>query len=129
MSDEVLSLDGVGHAFGPAAVLGGVTLGVARHEFVAVVGASGCGKTTLLHLLAGAFAPTAGAVRRRGRVRMVYQEGGLFPWLTAAQNVGLGLRHLCDTAERRLQVAAMLELVGLAGCGGLYPHQLSGGMR
>jgi ABC-type nitrate/sulfonate/bicarbonate transport system ATPase subunit len=129
MSDNVLSLDGVGHAFGPAAVLAGVTLDVGRHEFVAVVGPSGCGKTTLLHLLAGALRPTTGVVRRHGRVRMVYQEGGLFPWLTAAQNVALGLRHLRDEAERRGQVAAMLELVGLEGYGAHYPHQLSGGMR
>src|SRR6185503_7038519 len=80
-------------------------------------------------LLGGTLWPTTGSVHRRGKVRMVYQEGGLFPWLTAAQNVALGLRHLPNQAERQRQVAAMLEMVGLAGFGGHYPHQLSGGMR
>jgi ABC transporter len=73
--------------------------------------------------------PVAGVVRRRGRVRMVYQECGLFPWLTAEENVGLGLRRLHSRAEARRRAGEMIRLVGLEGYDRFYPSQLSGGMR
>src|SRR5207248_2509799 len=74
-------------------------LDVALGEFVAVVGPSGCGKTTLLNLLSGHYPPSTGRVVRSGRSRMVYQHDGLLPWLTADQNIDLGLRHLRNAAE------------------------------
>ncbi len=110
-------------------VLCELSLEVAEGEFVAVVGPSGCGKTTILNLLSGFDKPSAGTVTRSGRARMMYQQDGLFPWLTTEENVGLGLRQIKDGRERERQLRDMLELVGLAGFARHYPHQLSGGMR
>jgi len=101
-----------------------------RHgEFVALVGPSGCGKTTLLNLASGWLEPERGRVERPARVRMVFQQDGLFPWRTVGENVRLGLRHLTDAPERGRRAAALLGLVGLAEFENHYPHQLSGGMR
>jgi NitT/TauT family transport system ATP-binding protein len=129
VSGSLLRLAGVAHAFGGLEVLKGIDLEVRRGEFVALVGPSGCGKTTLLDLCSGYREPTAGMVARGGRVRMVFQQDGLFPWLTAAENVRMGLRHLADPAERDRRTAALVALIGLGGFEGHYPHQLSGGMR
>jgi ABC-type nitrate/sulfonate/bicarbonate transport system ATPase subunit len=93
MSDNPLRLEGVSHSFGAVEVLRTLRLSVARGEFLALVGPSGCGKTTLLNLLSGFLQPTAGLVRREGIVRTVYQHDGLFPWLTVAQNIGMGLQE------------------------------------
>src|SRR5512132_2638049 len=101
MSGNALALRDVSHAFGDVEVLAGVSLDIARGEFVAVVGPSGCGKTTLLNLLSGFLAPSAGAVSREGVSRMVYQSDGLFPWMTAAENIELGLRAEPDARRRR----------------------------
>jgi len=124
-----LRLERVGLAFGSVEVFRDFTLEIAPGEFVAVVGPSGCGKTTLLSLCSGFLKPSSGRVECAGRVRTVYQQDGLFPWLTAAENVALGLRHLRDAREREARLAAMLALVGLEGFAAHYPHQLSGGMR
>ncbi len=129
MSDSPLRLDAVSHAFGAVEVLRDVSLEVRRGEFVAVVGPSGCGKTTLLKLLSGVYAPVSGAVIRRGQTRTVFQQGGLFPWLTASQNITLGLRYLRDEKERRRQLEELLRLIRLESFAEHYPHQLSGGMR
>jgi NitT/TauT family transport system ATP-binding protein len=129
MSDSPLRLEGVSHSFGTVDVLCDLSLEVRRGEFVAVVGPSGCGKTTLLNLLSGSYSPTAGQVIRRGQTRTIYQQGGLFPWLTAAQNIALGLRHLRVEADRRRQLDELLRLIRLEGFAEHYPHQLSGGMR
>jgi ABC-type nitrate/sulfonate/bicarbonate transport system ATPase subunit len=126
MGNEALSLSGVSHWFGGVEVLRGLSLAVAKGEFLAVVGPSGCGKTTLLNLLSGHLAPSAGTVSRAARTRTVYQQDGLFPWLTVAENVALGLRH---TPERKRKLAEMLALIGLQDFAGHYPRQLSGGMR
>lgn len=128
MSNKPLQVDRVFHAFGTVEVIRDLSLEVEHGEFVAIVGPSGCGKTTLLNLLAGFFRPSSGTVARRGRLRMVYQQDGLFPWLTAEQNIALGLRRLGE-AERRRELAKLLDLIGLNGFAGHYPHQLSGGMR
>jgi NitT/TauT family transport system ATP-binding protein len=124
-----LSLDKVSLSFGPVEVFRDFTLDIAPGEFVAVVGPSGCGKTTLLALCSGFLNPSAGRVECKGRVRTVYQQDGLFPWLTAAQNIALGLRHVRDEHERGARLAEMLGLIRLEGFAGHYPHQLSGGMR
>jgi len=98
-------------------------------EFLVLVGPSGCGKTTLLNLCSGWLKPSAGAVRRPERVRMVFQQDGLFPWLTVGENVRLGLRHVPDPPERARRAGALLDLVDLRAFEAHYPHQLSGGMR
>jgi NitT/TauT family transport system ATP-binding protein len=127
--DVLLRLDRVSVSFGPVAVLEDVDLAVRHGEFVVVVGPSGCGKTTLLNLCSGWLTPGRGRVHRPARLRMVFQQDGLFPWRTVGENVRLGLRHLPGEGERRRRSAALLELVGLEAFEGHYPHQLSGGMR
>jgi NitT/TauT family transport system ATP-binding protein len=127
-----------------------VTLRVAPGEFVCLVGASGCGKTTLLNLVAGLDRPTTGSVSlafsesRSDADRtvppstggdgtttaMLFQDSALFPWLTVAANVELPLRLKgIGRAERRARAADLLERVHLGGCGPKRPHELSGGMR
>jgi NitT/TauT family transport system ATP-binding protein len=115
--------------FGDVHVLDRVSLSVASGEFVALVGPSGCGKTTLLNLCSGWLQPTSGTVHRPDRVRMVFQQDGLFPWMTVGENVRLGLRHLADESARSRHALELLALVGLAAFERHYPHQLSGGMR
>ncbi len=129
MSDSPLRLEAVGHAFGGVEVLADLRLEVRRGEFLAIVGPSGCGKTTLLNLLSGTLAPSRGRVLRSGQTRRVYQQDGLFPWLTAGENIALGLDHLKDRGERARQLQELLALIRLHGFSDHYPHQLSGGMR
>ena len=129
MSDKPFRLDGVGKSFGTVEVLRDFSLEVERGEFVAIVGPSGCGKTTLLNLLSGFDKPTSGSIGSSGHIRMIYQEDGLFPWQTAAENIALALRYIKNPEEARRQLDEMLELIELNSFGDHYPHQLSGGMR
>ena len=128
-AQALLRFRGVGHAFGAVDVLSGLDLDVRRGEFVALVGPSGCGKTTVLGLCSGWLQPTAGSVDRPARLRMVFQQDGLFPWLTVGENIHLGLRHIVSEDERRRRGRTLLELIELPLFEGHYPHQLSGGMR
>ena len=127
--EPLLALDRVSARFGAVPVLDEITLEVARGEFVALVGPSGCGKTTLLNLCSGWLPPTSGTVARPSRVRMVFQQDGLFPWLTVGENIRLGLRHITDQRARQQQAEGLLHLIGLGAFALHYPHQLSGGMR
>src|SRR5687768_17184563 len=129
MSDSPLRLEGVSQSFGELEVLRDFWLDVAHDEFVAVVGPSGCGKTTLLNLLSGRYRTTGGRLVRHGRFRVVYQQDGLFPWMTVGQNIGLGLGEVADPAAKERQLRELISLVHLEGFGEHYPHQLSGGMR
>ncbi len=120
-----------------------VGLAVREGEIVAVVGESGCGKTTLLRLVAGLEVPDRGEVRLGGRavagggawvppehrgVGMLFQDFALFPHLRVAENVAFGL-HGHPRPERRRRARAMLERVGLGGLADRHPHQLSGGQQ
>jgi NitT/TauT family transport system ATP-binding protein len=111
--------------------LDGVSLTVTRGEFVCLLGASGCGKTTLLSLAAGLDQPTAGTVdTRASKVALMFQEPALFPWLTTARNVELALRAAgVNRSERRQRTAELLDVVHLGGFADKRPHELSGGMR
>jgi len=129
VNNRALQLNKVSRSFGPVEVLRELSLEIMRGEFVAVVGPSGCGKTTLLNLLSGYDQPSSGAINSEGRVRMVYQQDGLFPWQTVAENIALSLRHIRDEKERGRQVSEMVSLIRLEGFERHYPHQLSGGMR
>ena len=117
--------------------LEGVELTVEPGEFLTIVGASGCGKSTLLRLIAGLDRDYAGSIRLDDKPvagpgldrGLVFQEPRLFPWLTVAQNVASALLNApLSTEEKRRTVAEHIELVGLSGFEGAYPHQLSGGM-
>lgn len=129
MRDSPIQLENLCRSFGSVEVLRDISLKIGRGEFVAIVGPSGCGKTTLLNLLSGYDQLSSGVIKREGRVRMVYQQDGLFPWLTVAENIALGLRHVGDEKERERQVNEMVRLIRLEGFESHYPHQLSGGMR
>jgi ABC-type nitrate/sulfonate/bicarbonate transport system ATPase subunit len=122
--------------FGPVDVLQSIALDVGEGEFVCIVGPSGCGKSTLLNIAGGFLAPAAGEVTIDGepvtgpdrRRIFVFQERGVFPWLTVEQNIGFGLFDMPDK-ERRERVAQYVQLVGLAGFERSYPRELSGGMK
>jgi NitT/TauT family transport system ATP-binding protein len=129
IANSVLSLQNVTRDFGAVRVLDGISLDVTPGEFVVVVGPSGCGKTTLLNILAGSVEPSGGAVTAHGLRRTVYQQDGLFPWLTVQENIALGLRGEPDPAERTRQMDELLDLIRLHDFAAHYPHQLSGGMR
>jgi sulfonate transport system ATP-binding protein len=117
-----------------AHALDDVSLDVEAGEIVALVGGSGCGKTTLLRLVSGLEAPSHGTVSVDGEaiaaphpaVGIVFQEPRLLPWLTVAQNIGFGLEHL-PASERHDLVEEALLKVGLAGYGPRWPRELSGG--
>lgn len=120
-----------GHGDGAVTALAGVDLHVRPGEFLVLLGASGCGKTTLLNLVAGLDEPTSGAVDvRAARPAVMFQEPALLPWLTAGRNVELPLRLAgVGRAARRARAAELLDLVRLTGLAGKRPHELSGGMR
>ena len=115
--------------------LDGVSLCIAPGEFVCIVGPSGCGKSTLLRILAGLDRETGGTAKVEApgwavANAMVFQESGLFPWMSVEANVGFGLMTRgVPAAEAAERVEAALKLVGLGKFRKHYPHQLSGGMR
>jgi len=116
----------------------GATLRVARGEFVAVVGPTGCGKTTLLNVAAGLLQPSAGSVRVFGdplvginsRAGYMFQADALMPWRNTVENVAAGLEFRgIGRAEAQARARDWLRRVGLGGFEKRFPHQLSGGMR
>ncbi len=144
----MLSIRGLYKSYGgarPRALLRDLALEVARGEYVAIVGESGIGKSTLLNLIAGLDVPDRGTVSlegteltslddgartllRRRRIGFVFQAFHLLPHLTAAQNVALPLAlNGVESAQAAERVAAMLDEVGLADAAGAYPRELSGG--
>lgn len=121
----------------PLEVLIDINLELRAGEFVCLVGASGCGKSTILRLVAGLETPTAGQVLLGGKPvtgpglerGVVFQEHRLMPWLNVEQNILLGLDALTITLTEKLRlVKEHVELVGLSGFEKAYPRQLSGGM-
>jgi ABC-type nitrate/sulfonate/bicarbonate transport system ATPase subunit len=117
-------------------VLEDINLDVDDGEFVCLVGPSGCGKSTLLNAMAGFLSPTSGSVRIDGEVVtgpdprriLVFQERGVFPWLTVEGNIGFGLSKL-SRAERTQRIAHYVKTVRLEGFENSYPSDLSGGMK
>ncbi len=110
---------------------------VSPGEFVAIVGASGCGKSTILRMVAGLEAPDRGDIRAGGKRvcgtgldrGLVFQEARLMPWLTVEQNIALALQNVGWNAEqRRAVIDEHIDLVGLPGFARAFPRQLSGGM-
>jgi ABC-type nitrate/sulfonate/bicarbonate transport system ATPase subunit len=118
-------------------VLYNIDLNILDGEMVCFLGSSGCGKSTLLRIVAGFETPSDGSVQINGRMVsgpsadhiFVFQHSGLFPWMTVAENVGLGLRHLVNRRERNEQISEFIEMVELDGFEQHYPRQLSGGMQ
>jgi NitT/TauT family transport system ATP-binding protein len=126
----------IGMSFGNTRVLENIALDVTAGEFLCILGPSGCGKSTLLNIIGGFAKATEGTVTIDGepvtgpdpRRIFVFQERGVFPWLTVEQNIGFGLFRLGDN-EKRQRIAHYVQLVGLRGFEKSYPRELSGGMK
>lgn len=136
-----LRIEGVSKTFGSFQAVRDVTLSVAQGEIFSLLGGSGCGKTTLLRMLAGFEDPSAGRIFLDGRdmagvppwlrpVHMMFQSYALFPHMTVEANIAYGLKHDPMTkAERAARVRDMLDLVQLSPFAARKPHQISGGQR
>ncbi len=125
-------------AGGEVEALRAVDLSIARGEFVCLIGASGCGKSTLLRLIGGFEPPSEGSVQMNGAPittpgperGMVFQDYGLFPWLTVRANIGFGpAAKGLPRADVRSIADRFLTMIGLDRFADAYPHQLSGGMK
>ncbi len=125
---------------GPLEVVDEVSFTIADGEFVALIGPSGCGKTTMLNMVAGFVSPTSGQVLLDGRPiagpgperGVIFQEYGVFPWLTVEQNIDFGLKlraNRVPSPERAQIRERYMRLMGLADFAAAYPKTLSGGMR
>jgi iron(III) transport system ATP-binding protein len=143
VSDDVLKLEGVSHAFGDTRVLDGVTIDAKPGELLCLLGPSGCGKTTALRLAAGIEELQQGRITLAGQtvaapglhvppekrsVGMVFQDYALFPHLSVLRNVQFGLSSL-DAAAKRTRAGEALEQVGMSAYAESYPHMLSGGQQ
>jgi NitT/TauT family transport system ATP-binding protein len=137
-SFKLRDTSGKSRAASSITVLDDVTLDVAHGEFVSFLGASGCGKTTLLRLIAGLLRPDRGAIyvgsdvvkAPRKDVCMVFQNFGLLPWRTVLSNVAFPLEiDGVSKTEREAVAREYLSLVGLSGFEGHFAHELSGGMQ
>jgi putrescine transport system ATP-binding protein len=136
-----LRIENVSKRFGSFEAVRDVSLTIARGEIFGLLGGSGCGKTTLLRMIAGFEMPSAGRIVLDGKdlgqvppwdrpVHMMFQSYALFPHMSVAQNIGYGLKHETMTrAQRDDRVRAMLDLVQLAPFATRKPHQISGGQR
>ena len=141
MSGSAIQATSLCKRFGSVRAACGVTLNVPPSRFLALLGASGCGKTTVLRMLAGFVQPDGGSIAIGGqtvfsdtvhlppekrRVGMVFQEYALFPHMSVADNIAYGVR---PDQHRERRVGEMLELVGLQSLGPRFPHELSGGQQ
>ncbi len=119
--------------------LEGISFEVARHEFVAIIGASGCGKSTMLREIAGLLKPTSGSITVHGMtvteprddIGIVFQRPTLLPWLRVLENVTFPIRHKTGsvTPEFKQRARDLLAMVGLADFATRRPDELSGGMQ
>ncbi len=140
-AEPFIKIEGVTKTFGPFVAVKDVSIDIMKGELFALLGGSGCGKTTLLRMLAGFTTPTSGKIFIDGQdmtnvqpydrpVNMMFQSYALFPHMTVAKNVGYGLKHDAMTeAQRASRVAEMLDLVQLTELAERKPHQLSGGQK
>ncbi len=139
----IIRLNNVTKHYDNITAVDAVTLDVRRGEILVLLGSSGCGKTTLLRLIAGLERPNAGEVwldshliagrdawvpPEQRQIGMVFQDYALFPHLTVAQNIAFALNKL-RPKQQKPRIEAMLALVGLSGVGERFPHQLSGGQQ
>ncbi len=134
-------IESISKSFGSFTAVDGINLRIYKGEMFALVGGSGCGKTTLLRMLAGFTGPTAGRILIEGvdmthvppyerPVNMMFQSYALFPHMSVAQNVGYGLRRLkLEESQRARRIEEALEMVQLGPMAKRKPHQLSGGQR
>jgi ABC-type nitrate/sulfonate/bicarbonate transport system ATPase subunit len=124
-----LRMQDVSLSFGAVQVLQNLSISVNAGEVAVIVGPSGCGKTTILNLLSGHIQPGSGTIQKEGVMRTVYQQDGLFPWLTVSENISMGLRALKDPLQQEQELRSLFALIHLEDFKQHYPHELSGGMR
>ena len=134
-----IALDNLSHRYGRhgANVVENITLEIEPGSSTALIGRSGCGKSTLLHLISGLQRPAEGGVRIDGRLVegpspawvVMFQQAALYPWMTVAQNVALGLRFTRRSREARTKVPALLDLVELSEFADRNVQDLSGGQQ
>lgn len=141
MSEQLLELKNIKKSFGETDVLNGITLSIEKGEFITFLGASGCGKTTTLRIIAGLEQPEAGCVFLDGKdvtglspnerdVNTVFQNYALFPHMNVEANVGYGLKiRKVPKGEIKIRVKEMLALVQLEGYEKRMPSELSGGQK
>ncbi len=142
MSAPLIEIKGVNKRFpgkkGEVEAVQDFDLSITKGEIVTLVGASGCGKTTILNMLAGFLPPSSGEILLEGnpinniepRCGMIFQSYALFPWLTVRQNVEFGPKMKgIAKAERKVAAEKYIRMVGLADFEDSYPGELSGGMR
>ncbi|MDJ0631257.1 MAG: ATP-binding cassette domain-containing protein [Rhodobacter sp.] len=137
---QILSCAAVTKSFGDRPILQGISFDLAEQEFVCLLGASGCGKTTLLRIIAGRETPDTGRVTLNGRsvsepgvmvppqdrgIGLVFQDVALFPNMTVSQNIAFGLRG--STRRHAKRIDKLLELIDLERFHNLYPFEISGG--
>jgi NitT/TauT family transport system ATP-binding protein len=143
-ADDIILLENVDKAFGAHYAVRDLSFTVKRGEIVALLGRTGAGKSTALHMIMGVMPPSAGRVvvdgldpwrqfkQLRGKLAVSFQTDRLLPWRTAVENVALGLQILgVGAAERRRRAEEWLANVKITGAENIskYPHELSGGMR
>lgn len=139
----LLQISGLQHRYGEQVVIDNLSLELAEGEIGCLLGSSGCGKTTVLRCIAGFEPPQGGRITvagetlsapgqhvapERRRIGMVFQDYALFPHLDIAGNIAFGLRGV-SAGESAARVEELLELIGLAGRGKRYPHEVSGGQQ
>jgi NitT/TauT family transport system ATP-binding protein/sulfonate transport system ATP-binding protein len=140
MSEPILEIQNINRIYKDeettTEALKDINLTVNKGEFISIIGSSGCGKTTLLRLIAGLDKPQSGKLLldkeeiiapspRRG---YVFQQGGLFQWLTVENNIAAGLKARHVYKENKNRVSEFIEMIGLNGFEKAFPHQISGGM-
>ncbi len=140
MSKAILEIKNVNRTYkdedSTVEALTNVNLTINKGEFVSIIGSSGCGKTTLLRLIAGFDKPQTGELLLNGKKitepsperGYVLQQGSLFPWLTVEQNIGVGLKARHVFKDKKDKVPEFVSLIGLQGFEKSFPHQISGGM-
>ncbi len=141
VASPMVRIEQVTKTFGDFVAVDDVSIDIVKGELFALLGGSGCGKTTLLRMIAGFEQPTGGKIFIDGQdmtevapydrpVNMMFQSYALFPHMTVEKNVAYGLKHEPMTPQQRQdRVRQMLDLVQLSHLGGRKPHQLSGGQR
>lgn len=145
MTERYVQIENVSMTFvtkkGTFDALKDINLNITQGEFISIIGHSGCGKSTVLNLIAGLLTPTAGHLFCAGREiaapgperAVVFQNHSLLPWLTCAENVYLAVERVFSTTENKVQMhertAAVLELVGLTHATDKRPNEISGGMK
>jgi len=146
LAETIVEVQNVSFSYAGRDVFRGVTLDIPRGKVVGIMGASGCGKTTLLRLIGGQLPPSSGSIRLDGesihelsrsdlyrvrrKVGMQFQQGGLFTDLSVFENVAFQLREKTDLPESMIRDIVLMKLnaVGLRGAAQLMPSELSGGM-